>query len=213
MVENVPYYSSELARENTNKELLAYQEVTALLGDARLAEEIKTGNVTLAMIRPNVGPEANVFGLTDNEAADTIEGMIEGLGEMAKFSFHFTPEAAREFYEGGPEASMRNEAPIDSTRYETRWPEFIDFMTSGPTTAILLYSPTGDAISRWRAHLGHWNIDQVRDMNTIRGKLGVNKYNNLVHGSDSPESVLRELAILSRCLTAPVSDPDIRQQA
>jgi nucleoside diphosphate kinase len=147
-----------------------------------------------------VGPDANNEGLPDLEAAERIEEMIEGLGFMCKFSFIFTPEATETFYQGGPQKSMSKEEPIDSSKYESRWPEFIDFMASGPTTAIILYSPDGDAVPKWRDHLGHWNIDEVRDMNTIRGKFGVNKYNNLVHGSDAPENIFNELEIIKSCV-------------
>lgn len=201
MIERVPFYSPELDRARVASADIEVKTVVAeLLRDPRLAEEIEAGNVTLAMIRPQVGPDANIERLPDPQAADKIEGMIEGLGEMAKFSFKFTTGAATEFYQGGPEASMRKEPAIDPDRYESRWPEFVDFMTSGPTTAIILYSPDGDAIERWRAHLGHWNIDQIRDPATIRGSFGVNKYNNLVHGSDAPTSVLREIGIIADCL-------------
>ncbi len=201
MIERVPFYSPDLDRGNVAQDMAERNTVAELLRDPYLAEEIKAGNVTLAMIRPDVGPNANVEGLSDLEAADNIEGMIEGLGEMAKFSLVFSEDAAKDFYQGGPEASMRREPAKDSSRYESKWPEFIELMTSGPTTAILLYSPDGDAIERWRAHLGHWNIDLIRDPATIRGRFGVDKHNNLVHGSDAPESVLREIAIIARCLT------------
>lgn len=195
-----PYFNPELARSEVEEDSPVLGEVIELLEDPRLKEEVLAGNVTLAMIRPEVGPDANLQGLTDTDAADRIEEEITGLGMMAKFSFKFTPAIIEEFYGGGPQESMLKEAPINSTAYDSRWPEFIDFMSSGPVTALLLYSENGDAIEKWRSHLGHWNIDKVRDESTIRGKFGVNKYNNLVHGSDSPESVAKELDIIKRNL-------------
>lgn len=196
----LPFYRNDLDRTSDDRSAESLSQVLDTISDPRLEEEILEGNITLAMVRPNVGPEANTLGLSDIEAAERIEEMIEGLGVLAKFSFNFTTEAVEEFYGGGPRESMSKESPIDSTRYDNRWPEFVDFMTSGPTTVILLYSPNNDAIPAWRNHLGHWNIDEVRDEATIRGKLGVNKYNNLVHGSDAPESVIRELTIIKSCI-------------
>lgn len=199
-MEKVPFYREDLDRTSQNHTNESLSQVIDLLNDPRLGEEIAAGNITLAMIRPNVGPEANNLGLEDIDAAEKIEEMIEGLGVLAKFSILFSQEAAEEFYGGGPQESMSKEKPRNPDEYESRWPEFVDFMTSGPTTVILLHSPNGDAIPRWRSHLGHWNIDEVRDETTIRGILGVNKYNNLVHGSDAPEFVLRELSIIKSCV-------------
>lgn len=199
-MEKVPFYREDLDRTSQNNTNESLSQVLDLLNDLRLGEEIAAGNITLAMIRPNVGPEANNLGLEDTDAAEKIEEMIEGLGVLAKFSILFSQEAAEEFYGGGPQESMSKEKPRNPDEYESRWPEFVDFMTSGPTTVILLHSPNGDAIPRWRSHLGHWNIDKVRDETTIRGILGVNKYNNLVHGSDAPESVQRELSIIKSCV-------------
>ncbi len=195
-----PFYSPELSREVETPIESATAEVQDILSDPRLHQEILDGNITLAMIRPNVGPEANLLGLPDIQAAEKIEEMIEGLGIVAKFSFEFSLSTVEEFYGGDPKESMSKGEARDQTNYENRWLEFADFMATGNTTAILLYSPDGDAIQRWRDHLGHWNIDQVRDETTIRGILGVDKFNNLVHGSDSPQAVLREIDLISHCL-------------
>lgn len=208
-MEKVPFYHEDLDRTSQNQSTESLFEVLSLLNDPRLEQEILAGNITLAMVRPNVGPEANNLDLPDIEAAGRIEEMIEDLGVLAKFSFNFTTETTEEFYGGGPQESMSKEDPRQPGKYDSRWPEFVDFMTSGPTTVILLHSPNGDAVQRWRSHLGHWNIDEVRDESTIRGKLGVNKYNNLVHGSDAPESVLREISIIRHCVESVIPDSDI----
>lgn len=199
-MEHVPFYTPELDRSHLQPSVEAIDAALDLLYDSHLKSEINAGNITLAMIRPNVGPAANREALPDSECAEQIEEMIEELGVVAKFSFQFTDEAAKEFYSGDPELNMSKQPPRNTDDYQSRWPEFIDSMTSGPTTVLLLHDPDGNAIAKWRSHLGHWNIDEIRDIDTIRGKLGVNKYNNLVHGSDAPESVARELAIIASCL-------------
>lgn len=205
-MDKLPYFDPELGRENMNANEQSIESVVSLLADTRLQSEIEAGNVTLAMVRPNVGPEANVLNLPDIEAAEKIEEMIEGLGIVAKFSIKFTTEMAQEFYKGDPHKSMLKETPANQDKYETKWPEFIDLMTAGPTTVIILYSPDGNAISKWREHLGHWNIDKIRDPQTIRGKFGTNRHNNLVHGSDAPSSVTRELEIIKSVLRNSLSN-------
>lgn len=202
MPQRYPYFNPELSREKEEQNSVALSEVSELLDDPALEREIHAGNVTLAMIRPTVGPDANVLSLPDLEAADHIEEMIVNLGVMAKFSFQFTPNAVEEFYSGDPKESMSKGVARDPESYDSRWLEFVDFMASGPTTALLLHSYDGDAIPLWRAHLGHWNIDEVRDATTIRGSFGVNKYNNLVHGSDSIDSVFKELNIIRHNLSS-----------
>lgn len=197
---HLPYFDEDFERSKITDSIEYKQSLIDLLSDERVIEEAQSGNLTLAMIRPNVGPDSNLRGLSDDECADVIEGMIEGLGVTAKFSFKFTEDVVDEFYSGAPQEVMEKAVPLDSTRFESRWPEFKEFMASGPTTALLLFSSNGDAVDRWRAHLGHWNIDKFRDQSTIRGALGVNLFNNLVHGSDSPESVVRELSLLRKVL-------------
>lgn len=205
-MEGAPFYREALDRSAGHlSKREALSKLLNLLKSKELEDEIRSGNVTLAIIRPAVGPEANIEGLSDLDAAKRIEEMIFELGILAKFSCPLTRKDVIDFYGDAPRKSMLNEPPVDSDTYKTRWAEFVDFMISGPSTFFLLYSPDGDAVGKWRAHLGHWNIDKNRDINTIRGALGVNKYNNLVHGSDAPESVLRELNIIGQSLKSHLS--------
>lgn len=196
----LPFYDSKLARTEITDTVMYPESVKKLLIDDRVIEAAYRGNLTLAMIRPKVGPEANLRGLSDESCAELVEEMIEGMGVVAKFSFTFTEDIVDEFYSGLPQATMERNVPQDPSRFESRWPEFKEFMASGPTTALLLFSPNGDAIERWRAHLGHWNIEKYRDPATIRGSLGVDIFNNLVHGSDSPDSVVRELGLIRKAV-------------
>lgn len=195
------FYREELSRERRHQASEELELATDFLSFIESQDTlIDSGNITFAMIRPSVGPEANLLNLSDQEAADSIEEMITGLGVMAKFSFVFTKDAISELYDGDPRENMEKQTPIDPEMYTSRWPEFIDFMTTSPTTALILHSEDGNAIEKWRAHLGHWNVDLNRDESTIRGRLAVNKYNNLVHGSDSPEAVRREIGIVKNTL-------------
>ena len=70
--------------------------------------------------------------------------------------------------------------------------ELVDFITSGPTWALVV---EGDgAIATMRKTIGATNPADS-EPGTIRGDLATSMPNNLVHGSDSPESAEREVAL------------------
>jgi nucleoside-diphosphate kinase len=70
--------------------------------------------------------------------------------------------------------------------------ELVEFITSGPTLALVL---EGDgAIAVVRTTIGATNPTNA-DPGTIRGDLALAMPDNLVHGSDSPESAAREIAL------------------
>src|SRR5206468_4097866 len=70
--------------------------------------------------------------------------------------------------------------------------ELVEFITSGPTLALVL---EGDgAIAVVRTTMGATNPTNA-DPETIRGDLALAMPDNLVHGSDSPESAEREIAL------------------
>ena len=70
--------------------------------------------------------------------------------------------------------------------------ELVEFITSGPTLALVL---EGDgAIAVVRTTIGATNPTNA-DPGTIRGDLALAMPDNLVHGSDSPESAVREIAL------------------
>lgn len=191
-----PFYTPELAR-GTNPSVEALAEAADLLADPYVTELAEQGLLTVAMIRPSVQGEISSDAGTDTEAADEIEQRIQGLGMLAKFSVTFDALAVDEFYGHGHAAPMEPYPPVRfSERFANRLEEFSALMTGGPVTVCLLYGP--DAVNTWRNQLGHWNIEKVRDPSTIRGQLGVSNYNNLLHGSDSGRSVLRELDVLHR---------------
>jgi nucleoside-diphosphate kinase len=70
--------------------------------------------------------------------------------------------------------------------------ELVDFITSGPTLALVLEGES--AIAVVRATMGATNpVDSASG--TIRGDLALAMPDNLVHGSDSPESATREIGL------------------
>ena len=68
----------------------------------------------------------------------------------------------------------------------------VEFITSGPLLAAVVEGP--DAIEAWRTMMGVTNPIKAAP-GTIRGDFATVMTENLVHGSDSPESAAREVAL------------------
>jgi len=68
----------------------------------------------------------------------------------------------------------------------------VDFITSGPLMAMVVEGPR--AVEAFRALAGA--TDPVKaGPGTIRGDFALEVQDNIVHGSDSPESAAREVAL------------------
>ena len=70
--------------------------------------------------------------------------------------------------------------------------ELVDFITSGPTIAFVLEGE--GAIATVRTTMGATNPADAAP-GTIRGDMSLSMPDNLVHGSDSPESADREIGL------------------
>jgi len=70
--------------------------------------------------------------------------------------------------------------------------ELVDFIISGPTMALVLEG--AGAIATVRTTMGATNPADAAP-GTIRGDLSLSMPDNLVHGSDSPESAEREIGL------------------
>jgi nucleoside-diphosphate kinase len=70
--------------------------------------------------------------------------------------------------------------------------ELVDFITSGPTLAFVLEGE--GAIATARATIGATNPAEATP-GSLRGDFALAMPNNLVHGSDSPASAAREIAL------------------
>jgi nucleoside-diphosphate kinase len=70
--------------------------------------------------------------------------------------------------------------------------ELVEFITSAPTLALVLESE--GAIATVRTTMGATNPADATP-GSIRGDLALSMPDNLVHGSDSPESAGREIAL------------------
>jgi nucleoside-diphosphate kinase len=72
------------------------------------------------------------------------------------------------------------------------FPGLVEFITGGPLVAIVAEGP--DAIPAFRALAGKTNPVEAAP-GTIRGDFALEVGENIVHGSDSPESAEREIKI------------------
>ncbi|MCI0632886.1 MAG: nucleoside-diphosphate kinase [Actinobacteria bacterium] len=70
--------------------------------------------------------------------------------------------------------------------------ELVEFITSGPVVVVRLEGE--NAIDVWRTLMGPTDPASAPP-GTIRGDLGIVITENIVHGSDSPESAERELKL------------------
>lgn len=72
------------------------------------------------------------------------------------------------------------------------FPELLEFITRGPTVAMIVEGT--EAVGVLRTLMGATNPREAVP-GTMRGDLAVEVTENLVHGSDSPDSAVREIEI------------------
>jgi nucleoside-diphosphate kinase len=84
------------------------------------------------------------------------------------------------------------ERHYDVHREKPFFGELVDFITSGPTLALVLEGE--GAIATCRTTIGATNPAEATP-GSIRGDLALSMPDNLVHGSDSPETAAAEIAL------------------
>ncbi len=124
---------------------------------------------TLVLVKPDA---------IERGLAGEILGRLEARG--------LTPRAGK-LVRVGRELAERHYA---EHREKPFFGEVVDFITSGPTLALVVEGES--AISVVRATIGATNPTDAAP-GTIRGDLALAMPDNLVHGSDSPESADREI--------------------
>ena len=100
-----------------------------------------------------------------------------GLKIVAGRLVHMTPESAAKFY------SVHEGKPF--------FERLVSFMSSGPCFAQVLEGD--DAVARNRALMGATNPQEAAE-GTLRKQFAESMSRNAVHGSDSPENALTEIA-------------------
>jgi nucleoside-diphosphate kinase len=103
------------------------------------------------------------------EVGLTVERMELGVVTAEQAAANYAEHAGKPFYDG-----------------------LVAYITSGPVVKLVLSGP--EAVSVVRKLMGVTNPKDAAP-GTIRGDFGLTLDENVVHGSDSPESAEREIAI------------------
>ena len=129
-----------------------------------------TGNLTFAMLKPDA---------VGSTKAGAILAHIEknGFAVRAMRMVRLTRPEAEAFY------AVHRERPF--------YGELVEFMSSGPVVAMALEAP--GAVLAWRNAIGATDPAEAAE-GTIRKLFAESKGKNAVHGSDSDENALREIA-------------------
>ena len=126
---------------------------------------------TLVLIKPDAvrrGLVGNVLSRFEVKGL-TVVALEQRLIDAAQADAHYHEHVEKDFY-----------------------PPLRDFVTSGPLVALVLEGD--EAIEVVRAINGATDGRKAAP-GTIRGDLSLSNRENLVHGSDSPESAEREIAL------------------
>lgn len=170
------------------------QKIETVLNDPYLDQLIDDGKLTLGIIKPHANEGKGLPG-ADGDAAGKL---MEEVGEeniIFSFSTRLSSEQAREFYSDIIE--QYKEIPLPNGDGKNVWDSINEFSQSGPLTFLLIYRPEGGAVQWWRERMGKTKATEA-DPESIRGKYAIqeNLPNNLTHGSDSEESVKKEVRVL-----------------
>jgi nucleoside-diphosphate kinase len=98
--------------------------------------------------------------------------------------------AALELRNVGDELARKHYAEHDGKPF---FDSLLEFITSGPVVAAIVEGPR--AVSAFRQIAGGTDPVDKAAPGTIRGDLALVTQDNLVHGSDSPESAAREIEL------------------
>jgi nucleoside-diphosphate kinase len=126
---------------------------------------------TFSIIKPDA-TKRNITGAINAE----IEKV--GLCIVAQKRVRWTRAQAETFYEEHKARSF--------------YADLCAYMTSGPIVCQVLEGD--DAIAKYREVMGATDPNEAKD-GTIRKRYGLSKQENSTHGSDSPESALREIGL------------------
>jgi nucleoside-diphosphate kinase len=126
---------------------------------------------TLILIKPDA---------VGRRLASEILARIERLGLLVR---------AGKLVQVSPELGRRH---YDEHREKPFFGELVDFITSAPTWALVVEGES--AIATMRKTIGATDPAHA-EPGTIRGDLATAMPDNLVHGSDSPASAEREIAL------------------
>ncbi len=138
--------------------------------DNSLLGEPMAGRLTFAMIKPDAVAAGNT-------------GRILAHVEAAGFRLRAIRQVSLTRVEAEAFYAVHRGRPF--------YGELVEFMSSGPTVALALEAD--DAVAEWRRAIGATDPAEAAE-GTIRRTFAESKGRNAVHGSDSDENALREIA-------------------
>lgn len=127
---------------------------------------------TLVICKPDAvarGLVGEIIGRFERRGLRIVAMELRALGEDV-LSRHYAEHVGKPFY-----------------------PDLVAFMSSGPVVTLVVEGPE-DTFEVVRTMMGATNCRKAAP-GTIRGDLGIDFTQNLIHGSDSAESAAREIAI------------------
>lgn len=127
---------------------------------------------TLVLVKPDSverGLVGEIVGRFERRGLRLVAGELRTL-DRATAERHYAEHAGKAFYDG-----------------------LVAFITRGPVMALVIEGPE-DTWQVVRTMMGPTN-PALAAPGTIRGDLGIEMQQNLIHGSDSAESAQREIAI------------------
>lgn len=171
------------------EQLRAIREV---LNGKEMASSISSGNISVAIIKPDSHHGRNLPD-SDEKAASFLRKEIGEENIAISLNYKFSKSDAEIFYDSERE---KYSAIIEDG--QTIWERLINYASSKPLTFLILYKENEDTVSWWRSKMGKTRASEAK-ANSLRGlyALQENLPNNLLHGSDSIESVRREISALS----------------
>ena len=137
------------------------------------------------MTEQRLGTERTLLLIKPDGVERRLVGEIVGRIERKGLTF-----AALELRNVGDELARRHYAEHEGKPF---FAPLLEFITSGPVVAAIVQGPR--AVAAVRQLAGATDPVEKAAPGTIRGDFGLETQFNLVHGSDSPESAEREIAL------------------
>ena len=160
--------------------------------------------LTFAMVRSRL--ELGKKKGTDQEIADEIFESIQTKGRMRivlNLAWPLSTDEFTEFYSHVRSPLINNPQNTPDGSLSNQWDVFLTLGTTGASSFLLLQElqrkdnqPTWQL---WRNFLGDRIIAQAKP-GTLRNEFG-SEYNNVAHGSDSLESVRKDIRWMVRQIT------------
>lgn len=164
--------------------------INEILNHPEFEQLINEGKITFGMVKPKRDAAKKVQGTDEEVTQMVIEAIKPPLQTIIEQPLWLPKEVMEPFYE--------HLKPLDEGRVLDR---VVGFMTGGAVTVLILYSEEGNAIAEWRTQMGRTSTPLDEEGTTLRHQFNTGDVgNNVVHGSDSPENVKREVGFIKQLL-------------